>query len=146
MKAFTNTRRPGARLIAGLSMVGLAGALLTGCSGDNNPDGKLCDDATKALKDAGIEKPTEVLQIEDSAKMSKLGQDLKAAAENSKSDLAEPVNLLGKSAELAAKVKEDPSNADQLKSEMDEIGNQLRDEDNGEKAKELSKKCDAFKN
>lgn len=45
--------KPGSRLVAGLSALGLAAAFLTGCSG-KDPDEGLCEEVTAALESRGI--------------------------------------------------------------------------------------------
>ena len=146
MKARFNTRGarcPGARLIAGLSALGLAAGLLTGCS-NKDPDEALCEDFSQALKNANIESFSDFMRISDSEKLAQFGQDLKGAAEkNSTSELSDPIYLLAKMIDVQVKISEDMSNTE-AQAQMRELGERATDPAMDDKAKQFAEKCPVF--
>ena len=146
MKARFNTRgakRPGVRLIAGLSALGFAAGLLTGCS-NKDPDEALCEDFSQALKNANIESFSDFMRISDSEKLAQFGQDLKGAAEkNSTSELSDPIYLLAKMIDVQVKISEDMSNTE-AQAQMRELGERATDPAMDDKAKQFAEKCPVF--
>lgn len=139
----------GARLVAGLSALGLMGAFLTGC-GSKNPDEALCDDATAALKAAGISQVMDLEKLieEDPAKAREAGKGLREAAEKHKdSEHAKPVEMTGKFMEVAGKAAtaEDPTKVDPaVMQEITQLAEEATSSDLKDNADEFSKKCPAF--
>ena len=76
----STTQRPGVHLIAGLSALGLAAGLLTGCS-NKDPDEGLCEEATKALESVGLDNGNDIPNLEKAEKVSQLGEGFVDAAE-----------------------------------------------------------------
>lgn len=139
----------GTRLVAGLSALGLMGAFLTGC-GSKNPDEALCDDATDALKAAGISQAKDLEKViqEDPAKAGEAGKGMREAAEKHKdSEHAKPVELTGKLMEAAGKVAtaEDPTKVDPaVMQEITQLSKEATSSDLKANADEFAKKCPAF--
>ncbi|MCT1685350.1 hypothetical protein [Pseudoglutamicibacter cumminsii] len=139
----------GTRLVAGLSALGLMGAFLTGC-GSKNPDEALCDDATAALKAAGISQAKDLEKViqEDPAKAGEAGKGMREAAEKHKdSEHAKPVELTGKLMEAAGKVAtaEDPTKVDPaVMQEITQLSKEATSSDLKANADEFAKKCPAF--
>ena len=139
----------GTRLVAGLSAIGLMGAFLTGC-GSKNPDEALCDDATAALKAAGVSQAKDLEKViqEDPAKAGEAGKGLREAAEKHKdSEHAKPVELTGKLMEAAGKVAtaEDPTKVDPaVMQEITQLSKEATSSDLKANADEFAKKCPAF--
>lgn len=139
----------GTRLVAGLSAIGLMGAFLTGC-GSKNPDEALCDDATAALKAAGISQAKDLEKViqEDPAKAGEAGKGMREAAEKHKdSEHAKPVELTGKLMEAAGKVAtaEDPTKVDPaVMQEITQLSKEATSSDLKANADEFAKKCPAF--
>lgn len=139
----------GTRLVAGLSALGLMGAFLTGC-GSKNPDEALCDDATAALKAAGVSQAKDLEKViqEDPAKAGEAGKGLREAAEKHKdSEHAKPVELTGKLMEAAGKVAtaEDPTKVDPaVMQEITQLSKEATSSDLKANADEFAKKCPAF--
>lgn len=139
----------GTRLVAGLSAIGLMGAFLTGC-GSKNPDEALCDDATAALKAAGVSQAKDLEKViqEDPAKAGEAGKGMREAAEKHKdSEHAKPVELTGKLMEAAGKVAtaEDPTKVDPaVMQEITQLSKEATSSDLKANADEFAKKCPAF--
>ena len=139
----------GTRLVAGLSALGLMGAFLTGC-GSKNPDEALCDDATAALKAAGVSQAKDLEKViqEDPAKAGEAGKGMREAAEKHKdSEHAKPVELTGKLMEAAGKVAtaEDPTKVDPaVMQEITQLSKEATSSDLKANADEFAKKCPAF--
>ncbi|PWI27948.1 hypothetical protein [Pseudoglutamicibacter cumminsii] len=139
----------GTRLVAGLSAIGLMGAFLTGC-GSKNPDEALCDDATAALKAAGVSQAKDLEKViqEDPAKAGEAGKGMREAAEKHKdSEHAKPVELTGKLMEAAGKVAtaEDPTKVDPaVLQEITQLSKEATSSDLKANADEFAKKCPAF--
>lgn len=139
----------GTRLVAGLSALGLMGAFLTGC-GSKNPDEALCDDATAALKAAGISQAKDLEKViqEDPAKAGEAGKGLREAAEKNKdSEYAKPVEMAGRVTEAAGKVAsaEDPTKVDPaVMQEITQLSQEATSSDLKDNADEFAKKCPAF--
>lgn len=139
----------GTRIVAGLSAIGLMGAFLTGC-GSKNPDEALCDDATAALKAAGVSQAKDLEKViqEDPAKAGEAGKGMREAAEKHKdSEHAKPVELTGKLMEAAGKVAtaEDPTKVDPaVLQEITQLSKEATSSDLKANADEFAKKCPAF--
>lgn len=139
----------GTRLVAGLSALGFMGAFLTGC-GSKNPDEALCDDATAALKAAGVSQAKDLEKViqEDPAKAGEAGKGMREAAEKHKdSEHAKPVELTGKLMEAAGKVAtaEDPTKVDPaVMQEITQLSKEATSSDLKANADEFAKKCPAF--
>lgn len=139
----STTQRPGVHLIAGLSALGLAAGLLTGCS-NKDPDEGLCEEATKALESVGLDNGNDIPNLEKGEKVSQLGEGFVDAAEKyDDSEYAEPIEVVGKMAVTSAKLDQDRENQE-LQAELYNLSQQAAQPELGEKAKKFAENCPAF--
>lgn len=97
--------KPGSRLVAGLSALGLASAFLTGC-GAKDPDEGLCEEVTAALESRGIylSNPDGANRLYDELppdEQRKVGEEIQAAAQKyNDSEYAELMDLMSQEVQL----------------------------------------------